>query len=71
MQLVDCSDLRNYKAISRLATGYLKLLFRDMNPSEEEFKEYCVRPAAEPPQRVRDALHKLDPEYAQVRIGYE
>lgn len=70
MQLVDCDDLRDYKAISRLATGYLKLLFPDMNPSEEEFREYCVRPAVQLRQRVRDELHKLDPEYAQVRIGY-
>lgn len=71
MRLVGCNDLRDYKAIQRLATGYLKLLFPDMNPSEEEFKEYCVKPAVELRQRVRDELHKLDPEYAQVCIRAE
>jgi ATP-dependent Lon protease len=71
MRLVNCDDLRDRKAISRLATGFLKLLFPDMEPTEEEFREFCVRPAVELRQRVRDELHKLDPEYAKVTINYE
>jgi ATP-dependent Lon protease len=71
MRLVGCNDLRDWKAIQRLATGYLKLLFPHMAPSEEEFREYCVKPAVELRQRVRDELHKLDPEYAKVSIGWE
>ena len=55
----------------RRATGFLKLLFPDMKPTEEEFREYCVRPAVGLRQRVRDELHKMDPEYAAVEIGYE
>jgi len=69
MQLVDCDDLRDRKAITRLATGFLKLLFPDMNPAPDEFREFCVRPAVLLRQRVRDELHKLDPEYVQVSIG--
>jgi ATP-dependent Lon protease len=68
MRLVNCDDLRDRKAISRLATGFLKLLFPDMEPTAEEFREFCVRPAVELRQRVRDELHKLDPEYAKVAI---
>jgi len=68
MRLVNCDDLRDRKAISRLATGFLKLLFPDINPTEEQFREYCVRPAVELRQRVRDELHKMDPEYAAVDI---
>ncbi len=68
MTLRGCDDLRDRKAINRLATAYLKLLFPDLQPSEEEFRELCVRSAVELRQRVRDELHKLDPEYAQVRI---
>jgi len=68
MRLVGCDDLRDRKAISRLATGFLKLLFPDLNPSEEEFRDYCVRPAVALRQRVRDELHKMDPEYAEVDI---
>ena len=71
MVLVDCDDLRDRKAINRVATGFLKLLFPNMKPTEEEFKEFCVKPAVELRQRVRDELHKVDPEYAQVSIGYE
>jgi len=69
MRLINCDDLRDRKAISRLATGYLKLIFPHMNPTEEEFREYCVRPAVELRQRVRDELHKMDPEYAAVKVG--
>jgi ATP-dependent Lon protease len=68
MQLRGCDDLRDRKAITRLATAYLKLLFPDMRLSEEEFREYCVRPAVELRQRVREELHKLDSEYAPVHI---
>jgi len=71
MRLVHCDDLRDRKAITRLATGYLKLLFPDLKPTADEFREYCVRPAVELRQRVRDELHKLDPEYARVSIGFQ
>jgi len=71
MRLVGCDDLRDRKAIARLATGFLKLLFPDLNPAEDEFRDYCVRPAVALRQRVRDELHKMDPEYAQVSIGVE
>lgn len=71
MRLVHCDDLRDRKAITRLATGYLKLLFPDLRPTPDEFREYCVRPAVGLRQRVRDELHKLDPEYAKVSIGFE
>jgi len=71
MRLVGCDDLRDRKAIARLATGFLKLLFPDLKPTEEQFREFCVKPAVELRQRVRDELHKLDPEYAKVSIGFE
>jgi len=68
MRLEGCNDLRDRKAISRLASAYLKLLFPDLQPSEQEFRIYCVEPAIELRQRVRDELHKLDAEYAPVKI---
>ncbi len=71
MRLVGCDDLRDRKAITRLATGFLKLLFPDMKPTEDEFKDFCVKPAVDLRQRVRDELHKLDPEYAKVAIGFK
>lgn len=71
MHLTGCDDLRDRKAITRLATAYLKLLFPDVKVSEAEFREYCVQPAVELRQRVRDELHKMDAEYAKVSIGVE
>ena len=69
MQLANCKDLRDRKAITRLASGFLKLLFPNLKPTHEEFTEYCVRPAVALRQRVRDELHKMDPEYEKVEIG--
>lgn len=69
MRLVGCDDLRDRKAITRLATGFLKLLFPDIKLTQEQFREFCVRPAVALRQRVRDELHKMDPEYAKVEIG--
>ena len=36
--------------------------------NRREFNEYCVKPAVDLRQRVRDELHKMDHEYAKVRI---
>ena len=69
LRLWNCDDLRDRKAIRRLATGYLKLLFPDLSPTPEQFREHCVRPAVALRQRVRDELHRMDPEYAEVEIG--
>ena len=68
MRLVNCDDLRDRKAITRLATGFLKLLFPDMKPTGEQLKGFCVKPAVELRQRVRDELHRMDPEYTKVSI---
>jgi len=68
LQMVGSNDLRDRKAISRLASAYLKLLFPDLNLSEQEFVDYCVVPAIELRQRVRNELHKLDAEYTAVTI---
>ncbi|MDC0267838.1 BREX system Lon protease-like protein BrxL [bacterium] len=68
MRLPQCEDMRDNKAISRLAEGYLKLLFPDLNVTEQEFIEYCVNPAVRMRQQVRDELAKLDQEYSWTTI---
>ena len=70
-RLTGCDDLRDQKAIIRLASGFLKLLYPDMGCSEADFAQYCLRPAVELRQRIRDELHKMDPEFARVEIGIE
>ena len=68
MRLVNCNDMRDRKAITRLASAYLKLIFPDLNVSQEEFNTYCVHPAVNLRQRIRDELHKMDSEYTAVNI---
>lgn len=71
MHLVGCDDLRDKKAITRTATAYLKLLFPGLKVTKEEFVKYCVQPAIELRQQVRDELWKMDKEYKKVNIGIE
>lgn len=68
MSLPSCQDMRDNKAIARIAEGYLKLLFPDLNVTEEEFIEFCVNPALRMRQQIRDELSKIDPEYDWVSI---
>ena len=63
---LNCDDR---KAIMRLASGYLKLLFPDLKAEPEEFRQQCAVPAVELRQRVRNELHKMDSEYAVVNIS--
>ena len=66
MELQNCDDMRDSKAVEAGATGLLKILFPDQDPSEDEFYCYCANPALELRQRVRDELCKLDREYVPV-----
>ena len=68
MHLSGCDDLRDKKAITRTATAYLKLLFPNLRLSNEEFIKYCVKPAIELRQKIRDELWKMDREYKKVDI---
>ncbi len=66
MDLRNCDDMRDSKAIEAGASALLKIMFPDKDPTEEEFYKYCVNPALELRQRVRDELCILDREYAAV-----
>jgi ATP-dependent Lon protease len=67
-RIVGTGETRDQNAITRLAAGYLKLLFPDLKPSPAELLEYCLRPAAALRQTVRDQLVMMDPEYKQLTI---
>lgn len=68
IDLVNCDDMRDAKAIEAGASGLMKILFPDKNLSEDEFYMFCVNPAVELRQRVRDELCKLDREYKPITI---
>lgn len=71
LNLPQSEDMRDNKAIARLAEGYLKLLFPDLALNEEEFITYCVNPAVRMRQQIRDELSKIDQEYKWVTIKSE
>lgn len=68
MRLRDCDDMRDNKAVGRIAEGYLKLLFPDLECGDDEFVDYCVNPAVRMRQQVRDELAKIDMEFKWVTI---
>jgi len=68
LRLPQCEDMRDNKAVARLAEGFLKLLFPDLNLSEEEFITHCVNPAVRMRQQIRDELSKIDQEYKWVTL---
>ena len=68
LRIVGTDDMRDKKAIERLATGYLKLLFPDLKLSPMEFEQYCIEPSVMLRQAIRDQLSKMDPEYKVVTI---
>ena len=68
MEVENCDDMRDNRAIESGATGLLKILFPDQQPIEEDFYHYCINPAIEMRQRVRDELCKLDREYSSFSM---
>jgi ATP-dependent Lon protease len=64
------TDRRDITAITRLAAGFCKLLFPHGEVSGSDFAAYCLKPAVELRQNVRNQLSLLDPEYARVRMGW-
>ena len=57
-------DLRDINAVERLCSGYLKLLFTDLNSlNKEQFIEYCLNPAKQLRSIIRQQLSMRDYEY--------
>ena len=61
------ADVRDKKAIKRIATGYMKLLFphwRNVDDvNKEEFEIYCLNPAIHRRGIVKEQCHNIDPEF--------
>ncbi len=63
----DKADVRDSKAIKRIATGYMKLLFphwktiNDVN--KDEFETYCLNPAIHRRGIIKEQCHNIDPEF--------
>ena len=68
--ITGTTDRRDILAITRLASGFCKLLFPHGQLEADDFVAYCLRPAVQLRQRVRDQLSLLDPEYPRIRMNW-
>jgi len=67
--IIESDNIRDKIAIWRLAASLLKLLFPDLKLTQEELYEFCLKPALNLRQRVRNQLSLLDPEYRNIKIS--
>lgn len=65
-------DTRNFEAVKKVCTAYLKLLFPHVKNCKdidvEEFEKYCLVPAIRGRQAVLKQLRFLDKEYEEVKM---
>ena len=63
----DDSDLRDLKAVQKIASAYSKLLFPHITSVDEldknEFKLYCLDPAIHRRGIIKEQCHKIDEEF--------
>lgn len=63
----DKADVRDSKAIKRLTTAYMKLLFPNWTTPEkvnaDEFQMYCLDPAIHRRAIIKEQCHNIDPEF--------
>lgn len=61
------ADLRDFKAVKKLATGYIKLLFPHWTSVDRvnisEFEQYCLFPAIQKRSIIKTQCHIMDPEF--------
>lgn len=65
---INSDNIRDKNAIWRIAAALLKLLFPNLQVDREELYQYCLKPALELRQRIRDQLSLLDSEYKKMTI---
>lgn len=68
---INSDSIRDKNAIWRLAAGFSKLLFPNLEVDREELYEYCLKPALELRQRIRNQLVLLDSEYKSLNISVD
>ena len=60
--------MRDFNAVKRISTAYMKLLFPHWTTVEDvniaEFDTYCLQPAIHRRGIINEQLHLIDPEYS-------
>ncbi|MDQ3011492.1 MAG: BREX system Lon protease-like protein BrxL [Acidobacteriota bacterium] len=60
------TGIRDQRAITGIASGLLKILYPDICLTPDTFRNYCLNPAIQLRQIVRNQLWHLDSEYRQT-----
>ena len=75
-QLVDIApntDMRDAKAVKRIATAYMKLLFPHWRTIDDvdrhEFETFCLTPALYRRGIIKEQCHNIDPEFRSRLTG--
>jgi len=69
LDIPPTADKRDAKAVQRVATAFLKLLYphvrspKDISP--DDFEVYCFEPAYRMREIIREQLHRLDEEFSE------
>lgn len=63
VKVLGTQDIRDEKAVQRVATAFFKLLFPHGEITDDELMHYCIEPAVEYRQYVRDQLTLRDEEF--------
>ena len=69
LEIPKGADTRDVKAIIRLSTGYLKLLFpqatsvSDIN--KDDFYNFCLKPSLEKRRTIKEQIALIDPEFSE------
>lgn len=73
VEIAPNTDMRDSKAVKRIATAYMKLLFphwrtvEDVN--KQEFEIFCLNPAIHRRGIVKQQCHYIDPEFKMQMSG--
>lgn len=65
-------DVRNFEAVKKNATAFLKLLFPHVTSKKDinihDFKKYCLNPAIQGRENILAQLRLIDEEYENVKM---
>jgi ATP-dependent Lon protease len=66
------ADMRDFNAVKRITTAYMKLLFphwitaEDVNSSD--FDNYCLQPAIRRRGIIKEQCHNIDAEFSNTKM---
>lgn len=73
VEIAPNTDMRDSKAVKRIATAYMKLLFphwrTDEDVNKQEFEIFCLNPAIYRRGIVKQQCHYIDPEFKMQMSG--